>query len=187
MRHGAAVIDTVAAVLARLAETLLPLIDEDQDTAVGLATELLQQFCREHDLLFIFDEVQANFGRTGSLAVPEPSTAALALLGCILYLRATGRSDYYHLAHLDTGLTYRAVAAKMLVSGPRSDKYCVLLGCPAMGMSGVAVAFHPAGSSTRTSCGHNLAVHKLARSAGVALARSASGMYCQQYPNRLSE
>ncbi len=30
--------------LARLAETLLPLIDEDQDTAVGLATDLLQQF-----------------------------------------------------------------------------------------------------------------------------------------------
>ena len=27
--------------------------------------QMLQQFCREHDLLFIFDEVQANFGRTG--------------------------------------------------------------------------------------------------------------------------
>ncbi|MCU1372684.1 MAG: hypothetical protein JWO77_3878 [Ilumatobacteraceae bacterium] len=30
--------------LARLAEALLPLIDDDQDTAVGLATDLLQQF-----------------------------------------------------------------------------------------------------------------------------------------------
>ena len=29
--------------------------------------QLLQQFCREHDLLFIFDEVQANFGRTGKM------------------------------------------------------------------------------------------------------------------------
>lgn len=29
--------------------------------------QLLQQFCREHDLLFVLDEVQANFGRTGSL------------------------------------------------------------------------------------------------------------------------
>lgn len=29
--------------------------------------QMLQQFCREHDLLFIFDEVQANFGRTGSM------------------------------------------------------------------------------------------------------------------------
>lgn len=29
--------------------------------------QMLQQFCREHDLLFIFDEVQANFGRTGTM------------------------------------------------------------------------------------------------------------------------
>ncbi len=29
--------------------------------------QLLQRFCREHDILFILDEVQANFGRTGSL------------------------------------------------------------------------------------------------------------------------
>ena len=29
--------------------------------------KMLQQFCREHDILFIFDEVQANFGRTGSM------------------------------------------------------------------------------------------------------------------------
>ena len=29
--------------------------------------QMLQQFCRDHDLVFILDEVQANFGRTGSL------------------------------------------------------------------------------------------------------------------------
>lgn len=29
--------------------------------------QLLQRFCREHDLVFILDEVQANFGRTGEL------------------------------------------------------------------------------------------------------------------------
>jgi 4-aminobutyrate aminotransferase-like enzyme len=29
--------------------------------------QMLQQFCRERDLLFIFDEVQSNFGRTGSM------------------------------------------------------------------------------------------------------------------------
>jgi 4-aminobutyrate aminotransferase-like enzyme len=29
--------------------------------------QMLQQFCREKDLLFVFDEVQANFGRTGSM------------------------------------------------------------------------------------------------------------------------
>ena len=29
--------------------------------------QLLQQFCRDHDVIFILDEVQSNFGRTGSL------------------------------------------------------------------------------------------------------------------------
>jgi 4-aminobutyrate aminotransferase-like enzyme len=29
--------------------------------------QLLQQFCREHDILFILDEVQSNFGRTGKM------------------------------------------------------------------------------------------------------------------------
>jgi 4-aminobutyrate aminotransferase-like enzyme len=29
--------------------------------------QLLQSFCRKHDILFILDEVQANFGRTGPL------------------------------------------------------------------------------------------------------------------------
>lgn len=29
--------------------------------------QLLQKFCREHDILFILDEVQSNFGRTGHM------------------------------------------------------------------------------------------------------------------------
>lgn len=29
--------------------------------------QMLQNFCRQHDILFLFDEVQANFGRTGKL------------------------------------------------------------------------------------------------------------------------
>jgi len=33
--------------------------------------QLLQAFCREHDLVFILDEVQANFGRTGHLFAYE--------------------------------------------------------------------------------------------------------------------
>src|SRR5262245_12879264 len=33
--------------------------------------QLLQAFCREHDAIFILDEVQANFGRTGSLFAYE--------------------------------------------------------------------------------------------------------------------
>ena len=33
--------------------------------------KLLQDFCREHDLIFILDEIQANFGRTGQLFAYE--------------------------------------------------------------------------------------------------------------------
>ncbi len=33
--------------------------------------QMLQQFCREQDLVFILDEVQANFGRTGDLFAYE--------------------------------------------------------------------------------------------------------------------
>jgi 4-aminobutyrate aminotransferase-like enzyme len=33
--------------------------------------QLLQDFCRENDLVFIFDEVQSNFGRTGDLFAYE--------------------------------------------------------------------------------------------------------------------
>jgi 4-aminobutyrate aminotransferase-like enzyme len=29
--------------------------------------QLLQRFCRENDIVFILDEVQANFGRTGAM------------------------------------------------------------------------------------------------------------------------
>ena len=29
--------------------------------------QLLERFCRDHDVVFILDEVQANFGRTGSM------------------------------------------------------------------------------------------------------------------------
>ena len=29
--------------------------------------QVLQRFCREHDLVFILDEVQSNFGRTGEM------------------------------------------------------------------------------------------------------------------------
>lgn len=29
--------------------------------------QLLQEFCREHDIVFILDEIQANFGRTGPM------------------------------------------------------------------------------------------------------------------------
>ena len=33
--------------------------------------QLLQRFCREHDIVFILDEVQSNFGRTGDLFAYE--------------------------------------------------------------------------------------------------------------------
>src|SRR5262249_52467779 len=33
--------------------------------------QTLQAFCREHDLVFVLDEVQSNFGRTGELFAYE--------------------------------------------------------------------------------------------------------------------
>jgi len=64
--------------------------------------QMLQQFCREHDLVFILDEVQANFGRTGDLFAYEtyglePDLVVLGKgLGNGVPVAATvGRSDLF--------------------------------------------------------------------------------------------
>ena len=38
--------------------------------------QLLQAFCREHDIVFILDEVQANFGRTGRCSPSRPTASS---------------------------------------------------------------------------------------------------------------
>ncbi len=70
--------------------------------------QLLQAFCREHDLIFILDEVQANFGRTGELFAYEtyalePDIVVLGkgLGNGVPVAAAAGREDV--LASLDYG------------------------------------------------------------------------------------
>ena len=70
--------------------------------------QMLQQFCRESDLVFILDEVQANFGRTGKLFAfetyeLEPDVVVLGkgLGNGIPVAAAVGRKDLF--ATLDYG------------------------------------------------------------------------------------
>jgi 4-aminobutyrate aminotransferase-like enzyme len=69
---------------------------------------LLQAFCREHDLVFILDEVQSNFGRTGDLFAYEtyglePDLVVLGkgLGNGVPVAAAAGRADLF--AALDYG------------------------------------------------------------------------------------
>lgn len=70
--------------------------------------QLLQDFCRRHDLVFILDEVQSNFGRTGELFAfetygLEPDIVVLGkgLANGIPVAAAVGRADLF--AALDYG------------------------------------------------------------------------------------
>lgn len=64
--------------------------------------QLLARFCREHDLIFILDEVQANFGRTGALFAfseygVEPDIVVLGkgLGNGVPVSAAAGRADLF--------------------------------------------------------------------------------------------
>ena len=64
--------------------------------------QLLEQFCRQHDIAFILDEVQANFGRTGNMYAfttygVEPDIVVLGkgLANGIPVDAAVGRSDLF--------------------------------------------------------------------------------------------
>lgn len=64
--------------------------------------QMLQQFCRERDIVFVLDEVQANFGRTGSLFAYEsyglePDIVVLGkgLGNGVPVAAAVGRSDLF--------------------------------------------------------------------------------------------
>src|SRR5262249_15043773 len=70
--------------------------------------QLLQAFCRENDLIFILDEVQSNFGRTGELFAYEtyglePDIVVLGkgLGNGVPVAAAVGRADVF--ASLDYG------------------------------------------------------------------------------------
>ncbi|HEY7425604.1 MAG TPA: aminotransferase class III-fold pyridoxal phosphate-dependent enzyme [Gemmataceae bacterium] len=74
----------------------------------ALYLQMLQEFCRENELIFILDEVQANFGRTGDLFAYEtyglePDIVVLGkgLGNGVPVAAAAGRTDV--LASLDYG------------------------------------------------------------------------------------
>src|SRR5262249_31221061 len=72
--------------------------------------QLLQNFCRKHDLVFILDEIQANFGRTGSLFAftdygVEPDIVVLGkgVGNGIPVSAAVGRADLFANMHYGEG------------------------------------------------------------------------------------
>ena len=72
--------------------------------------QMLQAFCRKHDILFILDEVQANFGRTGSLFAfteygVEPDIVVLGkgLGNGVAVSAAVGRRDIFANMHYGEG------------------------------------------------------------------------------------
>jgi 4-aminobutyrate aminotransferase-like enzyme len=72
--------------------------------------QLLERFCRDHDIIFILDEIQANFGRTGSLFAftdygVEPDIVVLGkgLGNGVPVSAAVGRADLFANMHYGEG------------------------------------------------------------------------------------
>jgi len=72
--------------------------------------QLLQTFCRQHDIIFILDEVQANFGRTGQMYAfshygVEPDIVILGkgLGNGVPVDAAVGRADLFAKMHYGEG------------------------------------------------------------------------------------
>ena len=72
--------------------------------------QLLERFCREHDIVFILDEVQSNFGRTGSMFAfvdyrVEPDVVVLGkgLANGVPVSAAVGPADLFAKMHYGEG------------------------------------------------------------------------------------
>lgn len=83
--------------------------------------QLLQRFCREHDIVFILDEVQSNFGRTGSMFAfteygVEPDIVVLGkgLGNGVPVSAAVGRAELF--AHMRYGEASDTWSANPLAS-----------------------------------------------------------------------
>jgi len=68
--------------------------------------QALAAFAREHDILFVADEIQTGFGRTGAMfacehygLVPDIITTAKSLAGGLPLAAVTGRADVMEAAH----------------------------------------------------------------------------------------
>ncbi len=66
----------------------------------------IAEFCREHGIVFVADEIQTGFGRTGDMfasshegVVPDLVTTAKALAGGLPLSAVTGRADIMDAAH----------------------------------------------------------------------------------------
>lgn len=64
--------------------------------------QLLQEFCREHDIIFVLDEVQSNFGRTGPMFAfekyrldPDVVILGKSLANGVPVAAAVGRADLF--------------------------------------------------------------------------------------------
>ena len=93
--------------------------------------QLLERFCREHDLIFILDEVQANFGRTGSLFAfvdygVEPDVVVLGkgLGNGVPVSAAVGRADLF--ANMHYGEASDTWSANPLASAAFAMSMCRL-------------------------------------------------------------
>lgn len=72
--------------------------------------QLLERWCREHDVLFILDEVQANFGRTGSAyafttygVTPDIVVLGKGLGNGVAVSAAVGRAEVFANLHYGAG------------------------------------------------------------------------------------
>ena len=95
--------------LARLAETLIPLVEGDDDTSIAAVTEVLETFDDRYRRAWVD-------GMGTKLGLPRPSAEEQALFGDLLELLHAHRVDYTS--------TFRALAASLRGDGaPLADLF----------------------------------------------------------------
>jgi len=125
--------------LARLAETLLPLIDDDADTAISAATEVLRSFSERYHRYWA-DGMHAKLG----LAEVRPEDGAL--IDDLLALLHTQRIDFTSFfralssAVLGSSASARSQFAEPAAFDAWSDRWCARLSSPGADLHATATA-----------------------------------------------